>query len=194
MGKPVRKIVASTYATLDGFIDNPHLWSLQYGTEEYLAYAYNLLFSSDALLMGRVTYDGFAQAWPAMGGNDYADRMNGLPKYVVSSTLEKADEWNNSTVIAGDDLVGAVTELKQQPGQDILMFGCGRLTDALMEHGLLDEYRIWVHPVVRGEGQRLFREGAEATLELLDTTTFSSGVIVLTYRPVAAAEGGTAAG
>jgi dihydrofolate reductase len=179
----MRKIIASTFATLDGFIDNPHLWSLGYSNEEIQAYSLDLAFGSDALLLGRVTYEGMAQAWPAMAGNPYADHVNSIAKYVVSSTLEKA-EWNNSAIIHGDDLVSEVGELKRRPGKDILIWGCGRLTDTLMEHGLLDEYRIWIYPVILGQGQRLFREGVAATLELTGTTTFSSGVAVLTYRPV----------
>lgn len=187
----MRKIIASTNATLDGYIDNPHLWSLKYWNDESAAYAKDLLFSSDALLLGRVTYEGFAEAWPAMtdeGG--FADRMNGMPKYVVSTTLEKA-AWNNSTII-GDDVVERVAELRRQPGGNILIYGCGRLTDTLRENGLLDEYRIWIHPVVRGEGQRLFAEGTVADLELVDAPVFSSGVVVATYRPAGAGAGDAA--
>ncbi|GAA2113732.1 dihydrofolate reductase family protein [Actinomadura alba] len=180
----MRKIIASTYATLDGYIDNPHLWMMQYGTEEAQKYSFDLLMGSDAVLMGRVTYEGMAQAWPERGGDPFADKANSMAKYVVTSTLEKAD-WNNTTIIPGNDVVAAVTELKRQPGDDILIWGCGRLTDTLMEHGLLDEYRISVYPVIKGEGQRLFREGIEATLELTDTTVFGQGV-VLTYRPLSA--------
>ncbi|MFI6452685.1 dihydrofolate reductase family protein [Streptosporangium amethystogenes] len=179
------KIITSTYATLDGFIDNPHLWSMQYANAESGEYALGLLFAADALLLGRATYDGMAQAWPSMSGNPYADRVNSVPKYVVSSTLEKA-EWNNSTIIHGDDLVTEVAKLRERLAGNILIWGCGRLTDTLMEHGLLDEYRIWLYPVVRGQGERLFREGTEATLELTDTATFGSGVVVLTYRPASA--------
>jgi dihydrofolate reductase len=189
----MRKIIASTYATLDGIIDNPHLWSMQYTNEQAQAYALKLVLGSDALLLGRVTFEGMALAWPNMGGNPYADRVNTIPKYVVSSTLEKADGWNNSTVIHGDDLVTEVTKLKHQPGENILIWGCGQLTDALMQHGLLDEYRIWLYPVVRGEGQRLFRPGVEATLEHVDTTTFETGVVVLTYRPTNATQDSGAA-
>ena len=182
----MRKIIASTYTTLDGYIDNPHLWSMQYMNEEAQAYAMELTLGADALLLGRVTYEGMAQAWPAMGGNPYADHVNRMAKYAVSSTLAPSalTAWDNSTLIPGDDLVTEVTKLKEQPGKNILIWGCGRLTDALMEHGLLDEYRLWVCPVIRGEGQRLFRDGVAATLELAETTQFSSGSVVLTYRPV----------
>ena len=183
----MRKIIASTYTTLDGYIDNPHLWSMQYMNEEAQAYGMELTLGADALLLGRVTYEGMAQAWPAMGGNPYADHVNSMAKYAVSSTLEPSalTAWDNSTLIPGDDLVTEVTKLKEQPGKNILIWGCGRLTDALMEHGLLDEYRLWVCPVIRGEGERLFRNGVTATLELAETTPFASGSVVLTYRPVA---------
>jgi dihydrofolate reductase len=182
----MRKIIASTYTTLDGYIDNPHLWSMQYMNEEAQAYAMELTLGADALLLGRVTYEGMAQAWPAMGGNPYADHVNSMAKYAVSSTLAPSalTAWDNSTLIPGDDLVTEVTKLKEQPGKNILIWGCGRLTDALMEHGLLDEYRLWVCPVIRGEGQRLFRDGVAATLEMAGTTRFRSGSVVLTYRPV----------
>jgi len=182
----MRKIITMTHTTLDGFIDNPHLWSMPYSDEESQAYAMGLTFGCDALLLGRVTYVGMAQAWPGMS-NPYADHVNRIEKYVVSSTLEKA-EWENSTIVHGDDLVTTVTELKKRPGGDIMIWGCGQLTDTLMEHGLLDEYRLMVSPVILGQGQRLFRgENVTATLELVDSTTFDTGLIALAYRPVNAA-------
>ncbi|WP_329092435.1 dihydrofolate reductase family protein [Streptosporangium sp. NBC_01469] len=182
----MRKIITMTQTTLDGFIDNPHLWSMPYTNEESMAYAMDLALGSDALLLGRVTYVGMSQAWPGMS-NPYADHVNSIQKYVVSSTLEKA-EWEPSTIIHGDDLVATVTELKKQPGGNIMIWGCGQLTDTLMEHGLLDEYRLLVSPVIVGQGQRLFRgENVTATLELVDSTTFDTGLLALTYRPVNAA-------
>ena len=182
----MRKIIAMTHTTVDGYIDNPHLWSMRYSNEEMQGYVMDLTLGCDTLLLGRVTYVGMAQAWPGMS-NPYADHVNGLTKYVVSSTLEKA-EWENSTIIHGDDLVTRVTELKRRPGGNIMIWGCGRLTDALLENGLLDEYRLLVSPVVLGQGQRLFRgEDVKATLELVDNTTFGSGLIALAYRPVNAA-------
>jgi dihydrofolate reductase len=182
----MRKIIASTYSTLDGFIDDPHLWSMQYNSQDAMAYAFALTTGCDALLLGRVTYEGMAQAWPNMGGNPYADHVNSMAKYAVSSTLDPSalTAWDNSTLIPGDNLVTEVTKLKEQSGKNILIWGCGRLTDALMEHGLLDEYRLWVSPVIRGEGERLFRDGVAATLELTGTTQFRSGSVVLAYRPV----------
>ncbi|GGM37697.1 dihydrofolate reductase family protein [Dactylosporangium sucinum] len=185
----MRKIIASTYSTLDGYIDNPHLWSMQYTSEQVQTYALKLLLSSDALLLGRTTFEGMAQAWPNMGGNPYADRVNSIPKYVVSSTLDKAEGWNNSSVIHGDDLATEVAKLKQEPGSNILIWGCGQLTDDLAAHGLLDEYRIWFYPVIKGSGEPLFRPESSVAIEHLDTTTFESGIVVLTYRPTTATAG-----
>lgn len=129
--------------------------------------------------MGRKVYEGFAASWPSRR-NEFADRMNGLPKHVVSTTLEEA-EWNNSTIIK-ENVAEEVSRLKEQPGQDILMYGSADLMHTLMEHDLIDEYRIWVHPVVLGSGKRLFRDESETKiLRLVDTTTFSSGVVLLSY-------------
>nr|WP_296065021.1 dihydrofolate reductase family protein [uncultured Actinoplanes sp.] len=180
----MRKVIVSTYATLDGFVDNPHLWSLRHWCDEAAAYARDLLFGCDALLFGRVTYQGFAQAWPTMtdeGG--FADRMNALRKYVVSTTL-RSGGWGETTVLA-DDVVGRIAELKAQPGQHILSYGSGRLAGTLLAHHLVDEYHIWVHPVVIGSGRPLFPRGATATLDLRAVRQFPTGVVALTYRPVA---------
>ena len=188
----MRKAIVSEYVTLDGVIEDPSGaegfehggWSMQFFDEEVANYKYDELFASDALLLGRVTYQGFAAAWPSVTDEvGFADRMNSLPKYVVSTTLEEPLEWNNSTLIKGD-VAGEVSKLKQQPGRDILMYGSADLMHTLMQHDLIDEYRIWVHPVVLGSGKRLFREGSETkVLRLVDTTTFSSGVVVLSYQP-----------
>jgi dihydrofolate reductase len=179
----MRRILASTYATLDGFIDNPHLWSMQYNSPDAMKYALDLVLGADALLLGRVTYEGMAQAWPAMGGNAYGDHVNSIEKYAVSSTLDKPADWNNSFIIRGDRLLESVTELKNRPGKDIVIWGHGRLTDDLAAHGLLDEHRIWVYPVLKGSGQPLFRPESVTALEHVDTTTFESGVVVLSYHP-----------
>lgn len=185
---PSRKVIASAYVSLDGVIANPHLWMLSYMTEEGQRYALEQLFDSDALLLGRETYEGFAQAWPSMPRDEagFADRMNSLPKYVVSTTLKRAD-WQNSTIIAGD-VAKEVAELKQRPGKDILMYGFGRLARTLLENDLIDELRFWVHPVLVGEGRvedgdLLFRTGGAANLDLAGQTVLSSGVVVLRYRP-----------
>ncbi len=181
----MRKIIAVTYSTLDGFIDNPHEWSLQYSNEQAQNYAFTLTLGADALLLGRVTYEGMAEAWPNMGGNPYADHVNAITKYVVASEPVDTTEWAQTVVVPGAHLVTEITKIKEQDGNDILIWGNGRLTDALTKAGLLDEYRIWICPVIKGEGQRLFGPDSVTTLELTDSTTFDTGAVVLTYRPVA---------
>jgi dihydrofolate reductase len=140
-------------------------------------------FSSDALLLGRITYQGFAKAWPSMTDDaGYAKRMNSFPKHVASRTLEKL-EWNNSHLIKGD-IAKEVTKLKQQPGQDLLIFGSGQPVNELMQHDLIDEYRLLVYPIVLGSGKRLFSDPNKAALKLVETKTFSSGVVLLRYQPI----------
>lgn len=178
----MRRVIVSTYVTLDGVIESPEKWSLKFWNDEHAKYANDQLFASDALLLGRVVYQGFADAWPSRT-NEFADRINGLPKYVVSTTLEEPLEWNNSSLIK-ENVAEEVLRLKRQPGQDILMYGSADLMHTLMQHDLIDEYRIWVHPVVLGSGKRLFRDDGDRTvLRLVDTTTFSSGVAILSYQP-----------
>jgi dihydrofolate reductase len=190
----VRKVIASEFVALDGVIENPS-WTFRFTGEEQQKFKFDELSASDALLLGRVTYEGFAAAWPRMteqagelSASDalllgrYADMMNGYPKYVVATTLEEPLEWNNSTLIEGD-VAEEVSKLKRQPGKDILIFGSGNLVNTLMRHDLIDEYRLMIFPIIVGSGQRLFADGIdEMVLELVDTETFGSGVVVLTYR------------
>ncbi|WP_084219986.1 dihydrofolate reductase family protein [Spirillospora albida] len=125
-----------------------------------------------------------AQAWPGMGGNPYADHVNDrMTKYVVASQPVDTSAWNPTVVIDGADLAAQVADLKKQDGDDILIWGNGRLTDALAANGLLDEYRIWIYPVLEGEGKPLFRPESTTGIEPAGATTFDSGVTVLTYRP-----------
>ncbi|MHB8645748.1 MAG: dihydrofolate reductase family protein [Thermomicrobiales bacterium] len=179
----MRRLIVTEYVTLDGIMEEPGKWSFQFWNEEAAKYKYDELFASDALLLGRVTYQGFAAAWPTMTGTgEFGERMNSIPKFVVSTTLE-AVEWNNSTLIKGN-VPEEVAQLKQQPGQDILVGGSRELVHTLMQHDLVDEYRLMIHPLLLGSGKRLFREGGDPTaLKLVETTTFSSGVVVLTYQP-----------
>ena len=176
----MRKVIESTLVSLDGVIGNPQVWAEPYFDDEAGERALKQLLVSDAMLMGRRTYEMFAAMWPAATGA-YADRLNSIRKYVFSSTLQTA-EWSNSTIISGD-VPAAVGELKQQDGQDLVMYGHGPLGQTLLEHRLLDELRLWVHPLLVGRGTTLFREGAAATLELVATETLKTGVVVLTYRP-----------
>ncbi|HYN99100.1 MAG TPA: dihydrofolate reductase family protein [Actinomycetota bacterium] len=176
----MRKIVESTFVTLDGVMSDPQNWGPAYWDDEHAAYAHDLLFSSDALLLGRKTYDAFAQAWPTRSGDEYTDRINALPKYVASRTLTETT-WNAS--LLGDDLVAEVSRLKEQPGQNLLKFGTGELSQTLFRNNLTDEYHFWLFPVIAGSGQRLF-EGLEmAHLELVNSTRFKSGIVVLKYAP-----------
>ena len=179
----MRKLVVSEFVTLDGVFEDPS-WTRQFRSQEGEAFKFAELKAADALLLGRVTYEGFAAAWPGMAEQtgEYGAMMNGYPKYVASSTLEKA-EWNAS--LLRGDLAEEITKLKAQPGRDILVFGSGRLVETLLRHELVDEYRLLVFPVVLGRGRRLFPEGLAITLGLVEAKPFSSGVVSLTYRPAA---------
>jgi dihydrofolate reductase len=157
---------------------------LKFWSEESAKYKYDELFAADAMLLGRVTYEGFAAAWPTMT-DGFADRMNGIPKYVASRTLDKV-EWQNSHLIEGD-VVEAVSALKQEDGQNILVAGSGELADTLLRHDLVDELRFLVSPVVLGGGRRFFKEGSPPkVMKLAEAVTFGSGVLALTYRPARA--------
>jgi dihydrofolate reductase len=183
----MRRIINSTNVSLDGLIDKMELWHFDYVNDELSALVAEDLFACDALLMGRATYDIFASAWPARTGDAVADKFNAMAKYVASSTL-KDPEWNNTTVIVGD-LVEEVAKLKQQPGQDIIMYGFGPVARTLLDNGLLDEIRIWVHPVLAGTGElsdMLFSEGSVSKLTLVGNKPLGSGVVVLSYQPVGA--------
>jgi dihydrofolate reductase len=176
----MRKLVESTFVSLDGRISSPQEWSHPYWDDEHSAYATKLLFGADALLLGRATYEGFVEAWPSRTGDDYSDRINAMQKYVASRTLTEAT-WN-ATVLDGD-AAEAVAELKERPGENILKFGTGELDRTLIANGLVDEFHFWVFPVLAGSGQALI-EGIDVThLELVETTPFTSGIVVHTYAP-----------
>jgi dihydrofolate reductase len=185
----MRKIVVSEFVSLDGVIEDPGGaekfefggWTVPYWNDGLASFKAEELFASDALLLGRVTYQGFAAAWPSMTDEaGFADRMNSNRKYVVSSTLEAAD-WNNSVVINGD-VVKEVTRVKKEPGQDILVGGSASLVQALMRHHLVDELRLAIYPLVLGSGKRLFADGGHTDLELVRQESTSTGVILAVYR------------
>lgn len=182
----MRKIISFTHATLDGYIDAPHEWSLQYANEEFQDYGLKMTLAADALLLGRITYEGMAQAWPTRSGNPFADHVNSITKYVVASQPVDTTTWDPTVVIAGPHLLDEVSQLKQTEGSDILIWGTGQLTDALAAADLLDEYRICTSPVIKGSGEPLFRPASTSTLELLDTNTFATGAVVHAYRPTPA--------
>jgi dihydrofolate reductase len=182
------KIVNSTFVSIDGVINHMEAWHFGYVSDEPDAIALEQLQASEALLMGRHTYDAYASAWPQRDGG-YADLINAIPKYVVSTTLDKAD-WNNTTVIKGD-LVTEAAKLKEQDG-DILMHGFGPVANTLITNGLLDVLHLWVHPRfagVGGPGDLLLHEGNNTRLELLGTRTLTSGIVLLSYRVPAEAPG-----
>ena len=178
----MRKLVVSEFVTLDGVMENP-AWSAPYWGDDIAAFKSAENMACDALLLGRVTYEGFAVAWPATPDDDGAFRMNSLPKHVVSTTLDKV-EWNNSRLIKAN-IVEEITALKQQPGADILVYGSATLVNALLQHGLVDQLQLLVYPVVIGSGKRLFQDGVIAALKLVESKAFNSGVVLLMYQPVA---------
>ncbi|GAA1671469.1 dihydrofolate reductase family protein [Fodinicola feengrottensis] len=184
----MRQIINSTYVTLDGVIQNPQNWPSPGGfSDQGNQVQTKLLERCDAVLMGRHTYDLFAPVWSARSGDPLSERMNALPKYVVSATLTDP-QWHNTTVIDHDP-IETIRELKQQSGNDIVQYGFGALSHALMAAGLLDELRLWMHPIFVGTGTAgdlLYRPGSSGSFELIDSTSLDSGVVILSYRSPAA--------
>ncbi len=175
----MRKVIASEYVTLDGVMEGSE-WIAPYLTDEGMAMGRALLYESDALLLGRVTYQWLSQAWSkSKDENGFAYRMNSLPKFVPSSTLHEL-EWN-ARLIEGD-VAEEVFKLKKLPGQHLLIYGSSVLVQYLMKHGLIDEFRLIVCPLVLGHGKRLFGEGVKATLQLVESKALASGVVVQTYK------------
>lgn len=178
----MRKLKLAMYVSIDGVVENPG-WTGPFWNDELARLQQDYLFASDALVLGRVTYEGFAAAWPTMTETGaFGEKMNSMPKFVASRTLEQG-EWN-ATIIKGE-LAGEVAKLKDEPGEDLLIYGSGDVVDELTRHGLIDEYRLMVHPVIVGSGKRLFNGLPQTMLELADTTTTDTGVVVLTYTPAA---------
>jgi dihydrofolate reductase len=181
----MRKVVASEFISLDGVVESPDKWHFPYFNDQMGDAIGAAMAASDAMLMGRVLYEEWAAFWPNQDPdeNPVAARMNGVRKYVVSTTLEEPLEWQNSTLI-GDNVAEEISKLKEQPGKDISISGSPTLVRSLLEDGLLDELRLMVHPIVVGSGKRLFGEGSDQkALQLVDSKTFSTGVLYLTYQP-----------
>jgi dihydrofolate reductase len=186
----VGRIVVTEFVSLDGVMEAPGGgedfryagWTFEISRgDEGDKFKLDETLSSEALLLGRVTYEGFAKAWPSREG-EFADKFNTMPKYVVSSTLDDP-EWENSTVLKGD-VAEEVAKLKQKHDGDIVVHGSARLVQALVEHDLVDELRLMVFPVVLGSGKRLFRETTDKkTLRLVDSKVVGDGVAILTYQP-----------
>jgi dihydrofolate reductase len=192
----VGRIVVTEFMSLDGVVEAPGGgegfkyggWSLEINRgEEGDKFKLDETLSSEALLLGRVTYEGFAASWPSRTDDaGFADKFNSMPKYVVSSTLAEP-EWNNSTVLKGD-VVEEVSRLKQEQDGDIVVHGSPQLVQTLLDHDLVDELRLMVFPVVLGSGKRLFGETSDKKpLRLTDTKVVGDGVAILTYQPAASA-------
>ncbi|MGH2980298.1 MAG: dihydrofolate reductase family protein [Solirubrobacterales bacterium] len=185
----MRKLIVSEFVTLDGVMEapggehtHPHTgWVFDYMSPEQERYKLDETLEAESLLLGRVTYGGFAAAWPERSG-EFADKMNSMPKHVVSSTLSEPLEWNNSTVLRGD-VADEVAKLKDTNGGPILVAGSAMLVQSLIENDLVDELRLLVFPVLIGGGKRMFPESLQKKpLKPADTRTFPSGVAVLTYE------------
>ncbi|WP_266082366.1 dihydrofolate reductase family protein [Haladaptatus caseinilyticus] len=191
----MRNVIVGEFLTLDGVMQAPGGpdedaeggfehggWQMPYIDEVFEESVSEGIATSDAFLLGRKTYEIFAAYWPtATNDGEFADLMNDIDKYVASRTLEEV-EWENSTLLEGD-AAEAVAELKRQPGGDLRVFGSGEFVQTLMEHDLVDEYQLMIHPLILGSGKRLFRQGDERIdLELLDTKTTGTGVVILRYR------------
>ena len=187
----MRKVIAWELVSLDGVMESPEEWAFSYSNDEVEEANASGMAASDALLLGRVTYEALAAYWPYQNSTDqpYTDYLNNTPKYVVSTTLEEPLEWQNSTLIKGN-VTEEITELKRRPGKDIGIVGSGTLVQSLLRDRLLDELTLVVHPVVVGNGKRLFEDGgSQKALKLVDSKIFSTGVVYLTYQPAGKEEG-----
>ena len=177
------RLVATEYLSLDGIFDEPGEWSFPYFNEEAVQFKADELATADAQLLGRKTYEGFAKAWPTMEGTgDFGVKFNSMPKYVVTSTLDKLD-WSGSRPIKGD-FIAEIRKLKQQPGQDLLLQGSGMLFNALLRENLIDLYTLMVHPVVIGHGNHLFGGTDDhLKLKLTDMKRFETGIVIMELVP-----------
>jgi class 3 adenylate cyclase/dihydrofolate reductase len=193
------KLVVTAFVTIDGVVEAPgfdehrsgrNAWALRVQADEDYAYNMDQIRAADAFLLGRRTWQIWAAFWPTAGGDpEIARLVNGMPKYVVSNTLERA-EWENSTIISGD-IASEVRRLKAQPGRELVVYGSPDLVDELLRHDLVDEYRLLIYPVILGAGKHLFRDRIDTRhLRLIGSRTFPSGVVVLTYVPEDAAPAG----
>ncbi len=186
----MRKLIVTEFMSLDGVFQAPgpdgsgfkyEGWTFPYHSEEFGKFKFEELQETDILLLGRVTYEGFAKAWPGQKDpSGFADKFNSMPKYVVSKTLKKAD-WTNSHII-NTDVIEEIQALKDQDGGNIVVHGSGTLARFLMENGLVDEVTILLYPIVLGEGKQLFADIHKTGLKLIETKPFKSGIVVLRYQ------------
>ena len=180
----MRKIVVEAEVSIDGVLggESPDFWAqaFKFHGPDVTEYLKKVLFAPDALLMGRKTYEFFAEVWPTRDGED-ADRINGMPKFVASRSLQQPLAWN-ATLIEGNP-AEEIRKLKQQPGGELLQYGVGELTRTMLQHGLVDELRLVVYPIAFGRGPRVFENFDPTSLKLLNAQTFSTGAIALHYHP-----------
>jgi dihydrofolate reductase len=175
------KLVESTFVSLDGSIEDPQNWSPPYWDDEHAAYGRKMLWDADALLLGRATYENFAEAWPSRpAGDEFTDRINSMRKYVASNTLDGTDMTWNATLLESDT-VEAIRKLKES--ENLLKYGTGELDKTLLENDLVDEFHFWYFPVLAGGGRRLIEGLDMRHLELLDVARFKSGIVVHVLGP-----------
>ena len=174
------KLTVTAFTTLDNVAEDPHLWSGDFFSDETGRFNDDVVQEADSMLLGRVTYEGFAAAWPSRSGDPLADKFNAMPKHVVSTTLERAD-WNNSSIIA-DDVVGQIRALREQ--ENVLVWGSPTLVKTLMDEGLVDEYLLLVSPIVLGHGNKhLPEDGTQRTLRITEPRLLEGGMLVLRMTP-----------
>lgn len=177
-----RNLSATFFVSLDGVIGEPHTWSFPFWNDEIAKFKDAELKQTDALLLGRVTYDAFAAAWPQRTDETgFADRFNSMPKYVVSSTLQKAD-WSGSKIVRPADLPNLIAKLKGENGGDLMAHGSATLVQSLLRDGHLDELRLLVYPLLLGKGKKLFESTSESNLKLVSARPFATGVVALIYE------------
>jgi dihydrofolate reductase len=176
------RLVATEYISLDGVFEEPGHWSGPFFNDEAVQFKFAELLATDALLLGRNTYEGFSAAWPTMQGTgEFGEKMNTMDKYVVSSTLDRVD-WQGSKLIKGN-VVDEVRKLRELPGKDLLLSGSARLFNALEQADLIDLYRFMLHPIILGTGKKLYADGIEnRPLKLTNTQTFKTGIVILEYE------------
>ena len=174
------KLVVTEFITLDGVTESPHEWSFPYWNDEISAFKNAELEATGAMLLGRVTYDGFAAAWPGRAGDPFADKFNALKKYAVSKTLTNPS-WQNTSVLA-ENVVAEIEKLRKQPGGNLVVHGSMTLVKTLMENDLVDEYDLLIYPIVLGKGLRLFKDEVGAKLELKETQRYGE-VVLATFEP-----------
>lgn len=180
----MRNIIITEFLSLDGVMEDPQ-WSFPYWGDDIAAFKGEETSNGEPILLGRKTYEGFAQAWPERTDEESGGRyFNATRKYVVSTTLENPS-WNNTEVI-GENIIESIRDLKKEDGPDLVVHGSGTLARTLLEHNLADRLRLLIYPVVLGEGMRLFEEDITGRFGLVETRTFDSGVVGLIYEPIAA--------